>query len=342
MKINRILFSISILAVVVASPPGVPAQQQPLPAAPPPGGYDVKTLQNLHPTRPGYRHTVTQYSANYYNYIADKRARGEPLTDADRNGIAMLIANRSWPVPPQITDADRDLSNWIERNNTYTSRGIVIGTHSASGRIDYDADSPAVERFRQHYYSIPPGQRSSTANFMINFYRSLGFDMRSDQQRAADNARENPPPGPTAAETAAAEREKDNAERAAQYEKDREFFEGQKAIERLKEKIKQTKEDQGPEYVPDSETGSGGNLSGGNAAPPGGEYVPGSDSGSGGSLSGGNTGDSGGTYIPGSGSDGHMIGGGDSIPPGGDSSGGGSSGGGSSGGGCDGGGSCGQ
>lgn len=341
MKNTHLLSFNSILAVVAAMAFNASAQQQPLPAAPPPGGYDVKTLQNLHPTRPGYRHTVTQYSANYYNYIADKRARGEPLTDADRNGIAMLIGNRSWPVPPQITEADRDLSNWIERNNTYTSRGIVIGTHSVSGRIDYDADSPAVETFRQHYYSIPPGQRSSTANFMITFYRTLGFDMRSDQQKAADEARENPPSEPTAAQKAAAERERDNAERSAQYEKDRQGFEGQRAIERLKEKIKQSKEEQGPDYVPDSETGSGGNLSGGNSEAPGGEYVPGSDSGSGGSLSGGNSGDSGGEHVPGSGPDGHMVGGSDSIPPGGDSGGGGSSGG-SSGGGCDGGGSCGQ
>jgi hypothetical protein len=337
MKNTHILFSNSILVLAAALAFNASAQQQPPPPAPPPGGYDVNTLQNMHPTRPGYRHTVTQYSANYYNYIADKRARGEPLTNADRNGIALLISNRTWPVPPQVTEADRNLSDWIDRNHTYTSRGIVIGTHSASGRIDYDADSAAVERFRQYYYTIPPGQRSTVANMMAAYYRTLGFDMRSDRQRAADDARENPPREPTAAETAAAERERDNAERTAQYEKDREYFEGQRAIERLKEKIKESKQEEGGQYVPDPDPGSDGRLTGGNPVAPGGEYIPGSDSGSGGSLSGGNSGDSGGTYVPGSGSGGHMIGGSDSIPPGGDTSGGGSSGGG-----CDGGGSCGQ
>lgn len=331
MKSTHSLFSASILSMVAALPSAAPAQQQqPLPPPPPPGGYDVKTLQNLHPTRPGYRHTVTQYSATYYNYIADKRARGEPLTDADRNGIAMLRANRTWPVPPQITEADRELSNWIDRNDTVTSNLVVIGTHSATGRIDYDAHSPSVERFREFYHSIPPAERSTAANVMAAYYKSLGFDMRTNEQRAADEARENPPE-PTAAEKAAAERERDNAERSAQYEKDKAQFEKMRAIDRLKEKIKQSKEEPGVDYIPDSggEHASGsrpdGQLSGGNPLSPGGEYVPGSDAGSDGNLSGGNPISPGGEYVPGSGSgsDGHMVGGSDSIPPdGGASSGG--------------------
>ena len=162
--------------------------------------------------------------------------------------IIMMVANRTWPVPPAVTEADKAASNWIDTHDTRTSNSLVIGAHAASGRIDYDASTPGIERFREFFHSLPPERRTGSAQLMMNYYMSMGFDMRSNEQRKADE-KLNMPKVPTPEERAKAERDKANADDAAQAERDRKVFDGIKAMDRLRDKIKQSKEEPVPEVA---------------------------------------------------------------------------------------------
>lgn len=218
--------------------------------APPQDDYSFQGLQDNHPTRPGYRQTVTWQSASFYKYIVEKQARGEPITTMEHMTIRLMIANRTWPVPPKLTDKDRAVAAWIDKHDTATANTIVLGSQAAGGKIDYDAaPPPSIEAFRKYYNGLPPARRTTAAKLMMTFYTSSGFDMRSDEQRAAAAEREKPA-GPSAAEAAKADRDRMNASDAANAARDRDHFDAVSARNNLIQRINESKQGYPSDAIP--------------------------------------------------------------------------------------------
>lgn len=218
--------------------------------APPQDDYSSQGLQDNYPTRPGYRQTVTGQSASFYKYIVEKQTRGEPITSMEHMTIRLMIANRTWPVPPKLTDKDRYVAAWIDKHDTSTANTIVLGAQASGGKIDYDAAPPAsIEAFRKYYHGLPPARRTTAAKMMLTFYTSSGFDMRSDEQRTAAAERENAA-GPSTAETAKTDRDRKNATDAANAARDRDYFDAVRARENLIQRINESKQDSPANAVP--------------------------------------------------------------------------------------------
>jgi hypothetical protein len=244
MKTMKRTLLLAILTTVATT--GLHAQVD----APPQDDYSFQGLQDNHPTRPGYRQTVTWQSASFYKYIVEKQARGEPITTMEHMTIRLMIANRTWPVPPNLTDKDRAVAAWIDKHDTATANTIVLGAQAAGGKIDYDAAPPAsIEAFRKYYHGLPASRRTTAAKLMLTFYTSSGFDMRSDDQRAAAAEREKPA-GPSAAETAKADRDRMNASDAANAVSDRGHFDAVRARDNLIQRINESKQGYPADAIP--------------------------------------------------------------------------------------------
>ena len=148
--------------------------------------YRPEPLQDVNESRPGYRPAVTPASQEFYRYVMDKIGRGEELTLADNLTIRAMIATRSWPEAPTISENDRNAGELIERHNTVTSDAMEAMRASA-GKLDYDLQARGdLEKFRRFYHNTPPENRPYMARVMMAYYKSLGFDMRSDEQRKGE------------------------------------------------------------------------------------------------------------------------------------------------------------
>lgn len=153
-------------------------------------------------SRPGYRAQPTSNSMGIYRYIMDKTSRGEDISAVEAMLIRRMIANRTWPEAPEITARARAIQEWALRQpedaHLFTdpenwSRGLVSdATYEqlvAAGLTDADVPHiEASERFRSYWHSLRPEQQEALplGRWMRNYFASLGYDMRSDEQRMRD------------------------------------------------------------------------------------------------------------------------------------------------------------
>jgi len=211
-----------------------------------PDAEKAPALQNLEPSRPGYRPTVTKFSQEFYQYIMAKAGRGEPISQSESIMIRYMITTRSWPEAPQIDANDKAAGKWIALHDTIVANAME-GLRSSGGKLDYDNERPKlVEQFRNYYHSIPEDQRNWVARRMMDYYNSLGYDMRSDQVKEVERQREELR---QRKEKEAQERERRRLELEAankkaqeQAAKDKAWFDKIAAEERLRDKINQSKQ----------------------------------------------------------------------------------------------------
>ena len=194
-------------------------------------------------SRPGYRPEPTPQSVAYYRYIMEKVGRGEELTWADRLGVQQSIATRTWPEAPEITAGSQAVMDWAKREPEQASifnpmariqararrrtSDAVWQEMTGAGLTEMDTPpTEGSEAFRQYWHSLSEEERQNLplARMMRNWFARQGFDMRSDEQRALEEAmiqeREQ-----QRADAIAAEREE--AERARREEKERQRLEEQ-------------------------------------------------------------------------------------------------------------------
>lgn len=158
-------------------------------------------------SRPGYRPQPTRQSIQLYHYIKGKQDRGEELTDGDLFAMQRMIANRKWPEAPEITadwqavkdraaDSPERYGFWNaiwrpkEFQQTLTS-DQVWNTMIQLGRMDYDTPhTDESENFRQYWHSLSQQERDNLpiARMTFDLFVRRGYDMRSDDQRAHDDA----------------------------------------------------------------------------------------------------------------------------------------------------------
>ena len=200
-------------------------------------------------TQPGYRTSVSKSSQEFYRYIMHKVANegDQSLTPGERWTIQMLITTRQWPERPEKLPVDENAERYIQAHDTVIANMAEMA-QVAGGKRDYDLPpTKEIEQFRNWYYSLRPEQRNTMANAMMLWYRSLGYDMRSDAQRKweADKLNE-------AAEREAAADEArrkaqeiadDNERRAEEAKAAQEYFEALRARERLEEAIRKSREE---------------------------------------------------------------------------------------------------
>lgn len=208
---------------------------------------EVPPLQDLSPSRPGYRHTVTKMSQEFYRYIMNKASRGEEITSMERLTIALMIKNRTWPEPPELNELDKKILDEIDKHDSMASNLMKI-PYAARGKLDYDLpDTEQIKKFRDWYYSIPLDKRSYVAKMMKNYYASLGFDMRSEEirerERKKQQAEKERRIRKEREERQRKEREARNERDRKQYEKDKAILEGMAARDRLMEKVRESKKD---------------------------------------------------------------------------------------------------
>lgn len=209
--------------------------------------HEVPPLQDLAPSRPGYRHTVTKMSQEFYRYIMNKASRGEEITSMERLTIALMIKNRTWPEPPELHELDKKILSEIDKHDSTASNLMKI-PYAARGKLNYDLpDTEQIKKFRDWYYSVPPDKRSYVAKMMKNYYASLGFDMRSEEirerERKKQQAEEERRIRKEREERQRKEREALNEKDRKQYEKDKAILEGMAARDRLMEKVRESKRD---------------------------------------------------------------------------------------------------
>lgn len=206
---------------------------------------EVPPLQDLSPSRPGYRHTVTKMSQEFYRYIMNKASRGEEITSMERLTIALMIKNRTWPEPPELNELDKKILDEIDKHDS-TASSLMKIPYAARGKLDYDLpDTEQIKKFRDWYYSVPSDKRSYVAKMMKNYYTSLGFDMRSEEirerERKKQQAEEERRIRKAREERQRKEREALNERDRKQYEKDKAILEGMTARDRLTEKVRESK-----------------------------------------------------------------------------------------------------
>jgi hypothetical protein len=169
----------------------------------------------------------------------DKAGRGEDINFAESLVIRQMIANRTWPEAPEITARSTAIQQWALRQpedaSIFTdpegwSRGktsdSVYQQLTAAGQTDQDTPhTEASERFRQYWNGLTPEQQQElpVGRWTNNYFKSLGYDMRSDEQRSRDEAYQ-------------AERERKSQ---AALEQERAAAEERKRAEEAKEKERQ-------------------------------------------------------------------------------------------------------
>lgn len=206
--------------------------------------------QPLQPvTQPGYRTSVSKSSQEFYRYVMNKVANqgDESLTPGERWTIQMLISTRQWPERPEKLPGDEHAERYIQAHDTVMANMAEMA-QVAGGKRDYDLPpTKEIEQFRNWYYSLRPEQRNTMANAMMLWYRSLGYDMRSDGQRKWEEDKLN-----EAAEREAAADEArrmaqeiadENERRAEEAKAAQEYFEAVRARERLEEAIRKSREE---------------------------------------------------------------------------------------------------
>ena len=215
------------------------------------GKYNPQPLQDK--TRPGYRSNVTPESQKFYRYIMEKIGRGEKLSKVENLTIRVMIAQRSWPEAPKISDSDATADRMISQHDTITAEAMEA-MRATAGKLDYDLKTSGdLEKFRQWYHGVPRNQRSEMANLMMTYYKSLGYDMRSDAQiKFEKNKREEKYEEKARAEQKIREQQLADEEKAKKEAQD--FFERAAARDRLLEKIRQSKQDD-QETEPDKSWG---------------------------------------------------------------------------------------
>lgn len=224
-------------------------------------------------SRPGYWCSPTPQSVAFYRYIMEEAGRGEPINTAEALTIRRMIANRTWPEAPKVSEADRAARGWADRqpegasilNPSAWSRGfvsdIVYGNLAEAGKLEEDKPhSKDSDAFRRYWHSLTPEERRNLplGQWMYNRMVRLGFDMRSDEQREADGkyeAERRRREQEAAAAREEAERRQEEAARK-EYERQQEWFkekwaeedrriEAEAARERLAEAIRKSKEEGG-------------------------------------------------------------------------------------------------
>ena len=201
-------------------------------------------LQDTNESRPGYRPTVTYESQEFYRHIMDKLARGEKLTVSDNIIIRAMIAARLWPEAPAINENDRAAEDYIGSHDTYTTSAMEMG-RATGGKLDFDVHPRGdLEKFRQWYYSLPPDRRPYMAKVMMIYYKSMGIDMRSDEQIAYEK-NEKEKYSLRRQEQRENERREEEERRRAQQKADEDFFRRariQDARRRLKQRTRRIRE----------------------------------------------------------------------------------------------------
>ena len=135
--------------------------------------------------RQGYRSDVTSVSQKFYNDMKRKLASGGELNFSERIMVNFFIATRRWPDAPSINADDRHIQKWVEEHFKKDRRlyraEIASSMQSVGGHYNKDSYmSPDLEKFRQFFYNTPPEKRTILMKTMMNWYRSQGYDMRTD------------------------------------------------------------------------------------------------------------------------------------------------------------------
>ncbi len=142
-------------------------------------------------SRPGYRSQVTPQSQAYYRYVMDKLGKGKELTYAETLVVRVMIMNRTWPDAPTINKKVSNLNRYIDNHKTQTMDRLVSPIAGIGGLVPYDlVPTGKLEKFRQYYWSLPRSKRNRTARFMMTYFQSVGYDMRSDKKRQKDKEQE--------------------------------------------------------------------------------------------------------------------------------------------------------
>ena len=233
-------------------------------------------------SRPGYRARPTPKSVEFYQYVMEKAGRGEEISPAEAMVIQRMIENRTWPEAPDIADQDRAAAEWANRQSDsedssfltdpvgWTRRknaDLIYEQLTRAGRTDQDTPpSEGIEKFRKYWQSKTPEEKQNLplGQWMKNYLVRKGYDMRSDEERADDEAweKEAEEKAQRAREALEeAERQKtEELERKAQRQQDwfKKMWEEEdrriaqrEARERLEEAIRRSKED--PEEAGETE-----------------------------------------------------------------------------------------
>jgi hypothetical protein len=233
-------------------------------------------------SRPGYRARPTPKSVEFYQYVMEKAGRGEEISPAEAMVIQRMIENRTWPEAPDIADQDRAAAEWANRQSDsedssfltdpvgWTRRknaDLIYEQLTRAGRTDQDTPpSEGIEKFRKYWQSKTPEEKQNLplGQWMKNYLVRKGYDMRSDEERADDEAweKEAEEKAQRAREALEeAERQKtEELERRAQRQQDwfKKMWEEEdrriaqrEARERLEEAIRRSKED--PEEAGETE-----------------------------------------------------------------------------------------
>lgn len=157
-------------------------------------------------SRPGYRARPTPQSVEFYRYIMEKAGRGEEINTAESMIIRRMIENRTWPEAPTIQDSDRGAAEWADRQadsedssfltdpvgwTRKKNADLIYEQLTRAGRTDQDTPTTeGIEKFRQYWQNKTPEEKKNLplGQWMKNYLVRKGYDMRSDEERADDDA----------------------------------------------------------------------------------------------------------------------------------------------------------
>jgi hypothetical protein len=228
-------------------------------------------------SRPGYRARPTPQSVAYYRYVMEKIGRGEDINVSESIIIRRMIQNRTWPEAPTVSKMDRGALDWADKQSDSEDSSIFTDpegwTRKKNADLIYEnmtsrgcteEDTPAsegIEKFREYWQTKTPEEKKNLplGRWMKNYLVRKGFDMRSDEERADDDAyaakQEEKRQKAEAAKTEAERQAEDKVQQEAQRQKDwfKDKWEEEdrraaekEAIERLEQKIEESKRDGEP------------------------------------------------------------------------------------------------
>jgi|LSQX01.1.fsa_nt_gb hypothetical protein len=222
-------------------------------------------------SRPGYRAQPTPQSVEFYKYIMKKWGDGEEVTWAERLVISRMIKNRTWPEAPTVRERDKALDKWLEERADDSDPNMFLdpegwsrkqahklakdGLHEA-GLGDRDREpNENVQKFREYWHAKTQEEKDElpVGKWMNDYLIGKGFDMRTDEERAYDEAWHTERDEKARAEEEEREAERREAEERIAKEQQDWFDEMRKrddemqarreAIARLEEAVQQSKED---------------------------------------------------------------------------------------------------